>query len=176
MREDQNRLMEVFAREKGRFLAFVRRRTWELAHLDPEDILAEVFFNLFSKADLINEAEYYTAYIYRALSNQISDSRRREKGRRADLDLAGELADDSPRADDLLQDRELRERLDRALATLKPKERAIWTLTEIEGRSFRDLSAAGGEPIGTLLARKSRATAKLRRQLADLNPSQGDHP
>ncbi len=176
MREDQSRLMEVFAREKGRFLAFVRRQAWELSHLDPEDILAEVFFNLFSKADLVGEAEYYTAYIYRALSNQISDSRRREKGRRADLDLAGELADDSPRADDLLQDRELRERLGQALATLKPKERAIWTLTEIEGRSFRELAEAGGEPIGTLLARKSRATAKLRRQLADLNPSQGDQP
>ena len=35
-------MLEVFARERGRFLAFVRRRTWELSHLDPEDIVAEV--------------------------------------------------------------------------------------------------------------------------------------
>ena len=173
MKESQNRLLEIFARERERFLAFIRRQTWQLSHLDPEDILSEAFFNLFGKADLVAQAEHGTAYIYRTLRNQVIDARRRERGRRADLDLAQELADDALPADDLLHHQELRARLDLALAAVKPKERAVWTRTEIEGRSFRELAEAGGEPIGTLLARKHRANAKLRKLLADLNP-QGD--
>jgi len=174
MKENQSHLMEVFARERERFLAFIRRQTWELAHLDPEDILSEVFYKLFSKADLIGEAEHYTAYIYRSLSNHIIDSRRKEKGHREDLDLAQTLADDAAPADELIHAGELRERLAQAIASLNPRERSVWLDTEVEGRSFRDLAAAGGEPIGTLLARKSRANAKLRRQLADLNPNPGE--
>ena len=175
MKENQSRLLEVFARERERFLAFIRRQAWELSHLDPEDILSEAFFNLFGKADLVAQTEHTTAYIYKSLRNLVVDARRREHGRRAELDLAQELADDALPADDLLHNQELRARLDQALAALKPKERAVWTLTEIEGRTFRELAESGGEPIGTLLARKHRANAKLRKLLADLNP-QGDRP
>jgi RNA polymerase sigma factor (sigma-70 family) len=125
MKESQSRLTEVFARERGRFLAFIRRQAWELYHLDAEDILSEVFFNLFSRADLVAGTEHITAYIYRSLRHQVIDARRRERGRREDLDLAQALADDRPGADDLLHASELRARLDQALATLKPKERAV---------------------------------------------------
>ena len=55
--------------------------------------------------------------------------------------------------------------------TLNPQERAVWLATEVDGLSFRKLAARWGEPTGTLLSRKSRATAKLRKQLADLHPT-----
>ncbi len=176
MKESQNRLLDVFSRERERFLSFIRRQTWELSHLDPEDILSDVFQNLFSKADLVGEAEYYTAYIYRSLSNRIIDSRRRSASRAEDPDVVQHLADPGPGADDLVHAGELRERLDQAMGALKPGERSVWIATEVDGKTFRQLSQETGEPVGTLLARKNRAKTKLRRLLADLNQIPGVLP
>jgi DNA-directed RNA polymerase specialized sigma24 family protein len=39
--------------------------------------------------------------------------------------------------------------------------------TELKGKSFRDLSEEWGEPIGTLLSRKSRAVKTLKKLLED---------
>lgn len=46
-------------------------------------------------------------------------------------------------------------------------QRAVWVATKIDGYSFKELSVKWQEPIGTLLARKSRATTKLRKLLQD---------
>ncbi len=67
-----------------------------------------------------------------------------------------------------LQKEELREQLRAAIMKLEPKQRAVWVATEIEGYTFKELSAKWGEPIGTLLSRKSRATKVLKTLLKDI--------
>ena len=67
-----------------------------------------------------------------------------------------------------LQREELQEQLHAAMMKLEPKQRAIWIATEIEGYTFKELSAKWGEPIGTLLSRKSRATKVLKMILKDV--------
>jgi RNA polymerase sigma factor (sigma-70 family) len=170
MKEGQNRLLEVFQREKDRFMAFARGKIRGLASADPEDIVAEVFNTLLDKGDLVGETENLVAYIYRALGNRILDFRRREaRTPSAGAPDVDQLADPGSDPHAAFQARQTRERLTRALDTLGAKERAVWLATEVEGRNFRDLAALWGEPLGTLLSRKSRATATLRLQLADLN-------
>ena len=44
-------------------------------------------------------------------------------------------------------------------------QKAIVIETEFEGRSFRELADEWNIPIGTLLARKSRALQKIRKEL-----------
>lgn len=172
MHEDPDQLLDLFQREKARFLAFARRQVRGLASLDPEDFVAEVFQTLLDKGDLVGGIEHLTAYVYRALGNRILDARRRQRPLAAAVDLDLErLADPGLDPHLAFQASQDRERLIRAVEGLKPKERAVWIATEVDRRTFRDLSTLWGEPVGTLLSRKSRATAKLRRQLADLNPS-----
>jgi RNA polymerase sigma factor (sigma-70 family) len=169
MGEGEHRLLDLFQREKARFLAFARRKIRGLASLDPEDVVAEVFGSLLERGDLVAATENLAAYIYRALGNRILDVRRREAADAGGVDPEL-LADPGPDPHDAFQARQLRERLDRALGSLNPRERAVWLATEVDGRSFRDLADRWGEPVGTLLARKSRATARLRQLLADLHP------
>ena len=57
-------------------------------------------------------------------------------------------------------------RLTEAIGKLEPRQRAVFIATELKEKSFRELSEAWGEPIGTLLSRKSRAVKALR-QLMD---------
>lgn len=83
---------------------------------------------------------------------------------------AGFLQSPSPTPESDVARLELRERLLWALGSLSAAERAVWIATEIEGRSFRELAEDWEEPLGTLLSRKSRATARLRQLLKDHNP------
>lgn len=54
-----------------------------------------------------------------------------------------------------------------ALDVLDPKQRAVFLATELDGKSFKELSALWDEPIGTLLSRKSRAVKALKKMLND---------
>ena len=64
--------------------------------------------------------------------------------------------------------RELQEKIYQAMDYLNDEEKAVIIATEFDGRSFRELSDAWGVPLGTLLARKSRAIKKIRQELSGL--------
>jgi RNA polymerase sigma factor (sigma-70 family) len=172
MGDEPARLAEIFAREKSRFLRFVRQQLFDRDEAVAEDIVSEVAFNLLRRGDVIGEIENLTAYFYRALANRVVDYRR---GRiaivriedREDESTPVEIPDERLWPDQTLEQHELRSRLFKAIGELAPKERAVWLATEVDGRSFRDLAEEWGEPIGTLLSRKSRASATLRRLLSD---------
>jgi RNA polymerase sigma factor (sigma-70 family) len=55
--------------------------------------------------------------------------------------------------------------LDDALDELPDQQREVFIAHEVEGRSFKDLSAATGVSVNTLIARKHRAVLHLRRRL-----------
>ncbi len=175
MNEDQSGLAGFLKREKNRLLGYVRRRLSRVSFMDAEDIVSDVVLGMVRKADLFGEVENLTAYAYRSLENRIIDHLR---GVRETVPLDGdESSDPGLEASDretperASARRELRERLRQAVHGLPPAERAVWLATEIEGRSFKELAAESGEPIGTLLSRKSRANARLREQLKDYHSS-----
>jgi len=178
MEESKGRLAEVFVREKSRFLRFVRRQLYELSSTDAEDILSDVTYSLLRRADVVDQVENLTAYIYRSLANRITDQRRQSVPTVAldakdDLSEAAvfELQDSRPGPDRSLEQSELRSRLLEAIGELTAFERAVWIATEIDGRSFRELAEEWEEPIGTLLSRKSRATVRLRTMLSEYRSS-----
>jgi RNA polymerase sigma factor (sigma-70 family) len=167
------RLAALFARERSRFQHYVRQQLFNADEASAEDIVSDVAFSLLRRADLIGEIENLTAYIYRSLANRITDYWRGQVSivriDRSEDDPAAmvEIPDCRPGPEQMVVQRELRDRLTAALARLTPKERDVWLATEVEGRSFRQLSEEWDEPVGTLLSRKSRAAAMLRRLLAD---------
>jgi RNA polymerase sigma factor (sigma-70 family) len=55
--------------------------------------------------------------------------------------------------------------LDAALDELPEEQREIFIAHEIEGRSFKELSAETGVSVNTLLSRKHYAVLHLRRRL-----------
>jgi RNA polymerase sigma factor (sigma-70 family) len=172
MKPGQNRLLDLFRQEKERFLGFAQRQLSGLSGLDPEDVVSEVLHTLLDRGDLVGETENLAAYVYKSLGNRVLDQRRKEAraSLAADVDLE-RLADPGPDPHAAFAALQIQERLAQALDTLSPRERAVWLATEVDGQSFRALASRWGEPAGTLLSRKSRATAKLREQLADLHPT-----
>lgn len=176
MQNNRQRLSEMIAGERARFVAFVRRKAADLSQMEAEDLVEEVLFRLWNRADLTTPIEYLLAYMYRALTNQLIDLRRRfrptvslDAEEEAQGPLGDTLADNDADIGRLLQRKELRERLYAAISGLPAPQRAVWVATEVAGYTFEELSRQWGEPIGTLLARKHRATKRLRLLLNDLH-------
>ncbi len=155
-----DRLAATLDRDRGKLLGFVRGRMGGgLQDQDPEDILSDVVLGLLERADLLAEVENLTAYLLTAMVNRVRDLFRR----RRDLPMP-EVMPAEPS-----QPAGVEERLEltRALSLLSTAERAVWLAVEMEGFAFVELAEAWGEPLGTLLSRKSRANRRLRKALEE---------
>ncbi len=168
-----HRLAEFFERERKRLLDYIQRRIEDTSESDSEDILQDVVLNLLNKADITEPIENLSAYVYEALRNRVIDYfRRRKKNLPIDSPLTGDemtLADvlhdtrfDTAR---IVEQREIQNLLLKAIEDLSEDEQALIVATEFQGVSFRELVNEWQIPIGTLLARKSRAIAKIKKTL-----------
>jgi len=55
--------------------------------------------------------------------------------------------------------------LEAALDELPPEQREVFIAHELEGRSFKEIAAATGVSVNTLLSRKRYAVLRLRERL-----------
>ena len=59
-------------------------------------------------------------------------------------------------------------RIERALKTLAPEERAVLVLRELDGRSYAEIAEALDVPLGTVKSRLARARAVLAEELSEV--------
>ncbi len=156
------KINEFFRTEYSRWVRFVRRLIDDAADRDAEDIVQDVMLGLFDKADVTAPIENLSAYIYRALRNRVTDMFRRKRDAGSLFELVHESVED---AANTLEKKESRESVVKAIENLSDEQRAVVIATEFEDRSFRELSEEWEIPIGTLLARKSRALRKIKSEL-----------
>lgn len=148
---------EVFADSFGKFKNYLRAAFSQLNEYDAEDIVQQTALALLGQDD-DNDIDYLTSYIYTALRNTAKNlfRKRNREVPAQDIDTGKTSS-----AEEELLDEELKEQIDSALSMLDEKSRFVFTQTEFEGKSYKELSRMTGEPIGTLLSRKNRAAKKL---------------
>jgi len=157
---------EFFRNNYGSLVGYVRNLIRDGADIAGEDIVQDVMVNLYNKADITQPIQDFTAYVYSALRNRIVDIlRSRKKNVSIDAEtfkerpvsLAEFLHDAKSDILATMEKKELRNALYKAIDNLNDPEKAIVVATEFDDRSFRELSEEWEIPMGTLLARKSRA-------------------
>ncbi|MBN1127633.1 MAG: sigma-70 family RNA polymerase sigma factor [Chitinispirillaceae bacterium] len=174
-KQDRTKLAGFFSREYNRMAGFVRSLIEEAADYDSEDIVQDLALNLFSRADITAPIEDAAAYVYQALRNRVVDRFRR---RRASVSLDSPVMTEQGAAtfkdlfpdhgmtmEQALDDREMKQRLYKEIDALPDEQKAVLVATEFGEKTFAELSAQWQVPIGTLLARKSRALSRLRQKL-----------
>lgn len=173
----QEEIGKFFHKEYQNLLRYLRSRFDNLAETDLEDVIADLMLSLINKVDVTGHVENLTAYIYRSLHNRVIDFLRKKKNTVSlealvDEETGGDhnslLADPGNGVEEAVTQNEVRAKIFKALDNLSPKQRAVWIATEFDGFSFRELSVMWNEPLGSLLARKHRATAELREALKSL--------
>lgn len=170
----KSNLAEFFAREGRKLAAFVRHRLDDVADMEAEDLVQDVFATLLEKADPLHEIGNLSGYVYRSLRNRIIDRIRARKpttSLEARRDEGLSLAEILPHPDgsplDHLVELQREAAFSRAFDALSDSEKRLIQANEFEGRTFQELSREWEVPLGTLLARKSRAIKRLSSVLAE---------
>jgi RNA polymerase sigma factor (sigma-70 family) len=174
MAEQDDRISEAIDRDKTRLRNFIRRRVADPS--DAEDILQEVFYELVETYRLMKPIEQVGAWLFRVARNRITDLFRKRKPEASTNDPVAEEEGEFLTLEDLLPSRDagpeaayartvLLAELEDALEELPDEQREVFLAHEIEGRSFKDLTAETGLSVNTLLSRKHYAVIHLRERL-----------
>ena len=162
-------------RERGRLLAFIRRRVLDAA--EAEDVLQEALYELVAAYRLMQPVEQAGAWLMRVARNRIIDRFRKKKpellaDQGVDLDPdedVGGLEDLLPSPDDGPDAEAVRayllERVEAALAELPREQRDVFIAQELEGASFKELAERWNVTVSALLSRKRYAVLFLRKRL-----------
>jgi RNA polymerase sigma factor (sigma-70 family) len=182
MTEQDRQIAEVIAEQRSRLRNFIRRRVPDPS--DAEDIVQEVFYELVEANRLLMPIEHVTGWLFRVARNRITDLFRKKKPETfsdaAVQDDNGELLqiedllpspDAGPEA--LYFHNVLLDELEIALGELPGEQREVFIAHELEGRSFKELSAKSGVSVNTLLSRKRYAVLHLRERLQSIHDEFG---
>jgi RNA polymerase sigma factor (sigma-70 family) len=174
--EQDQRISDVVTREQSRLRNFIRRRVPDPG--DAEDILQEVFYELIEANRLLMPIQHVTGWLFQVARNRITDLFRKKRPESfSDAAVAHRENDDELlRLDDLLPSpdagpealyarRVLLDELESAVEELPDEQREVFIAHELEGHTFKEMSAATGVSINTLLSRKRYAVLHLRERL-----------
>ena len=173
--EQDQRISDVVKRDQPRLRNFIRRRVPDPR--DAEDILQEVFYELVEANRLLMPIEHVTGWLFRVARNRITDLFRKKKPESLSAAISdSNNEDDFLQLEDLLPSPDagpdalyarsvLLDELEFALDELPEEQREVFVGHELEGRSFKQMSAETGVGVNTLLARKRYAVLHLRERL-----------
>ena len=175
MAEPEPSMSDVVDRERSRLASFIRRRVPDPA--DADDILQDVLSRLVEANEMLVPIEHVTGWLYRVARNRIADLFRARRPERfselvsPDDELSFEellpSPDDGP--DAMLERQFLLEALEEAINELSREQRDVFIAHELEGKSFKEISAATGVSVNTLLSRKHYAVMRLREALQSIH-------
>jgi len=174
--EDRVLVARALAGDRGAFRDLIDRhavRVHRLCycllrhHQDAEDAAQEAFLRAYRALSRVNPDLSFAHWLLKIAANHCRDRLRR---RRRDLPIVDvrrwpEPAAPEPSASPPAADtRALLKQVERAVAHLQPDYREVFYLYHREGRSYAEMAAILGRPIGTIKTQLHRA----RRRVCDL--------
>jgi RNA polymerase sigma-70 factor, ECF subfamily len=130
-----------------------------------EECTQDVFVRAFQRLPMFRGDSSLRTWLHSITVSVGLNLKRRERRRsnHMSLDVAPDLAAESPESDPLLT-----QRLNRAVESLPEELRTVVILHLIQGHTHPEIAEILDIPEGTSKARLSRARARLREELADL--------
>lgn len=169
----------AYRQQNKKLLHFIRR---SLPLDQAEDVLQDVFMQLFSGFDQIRSLEGLTSWLYKTATNRIIDVKRKKKpalfSDRNVLhehaeegavlfmeDILPELSDDP---EEQLFRKAIWQEIIEALDELPEEQKEVFVLHEFDDYSFNEISKITGEKLNTLISRKRYAVLYLREKLNEM--------
>lgn len=144
---------------------------------DAEDLTQEAYLRAYRSFSKYDRQLPFENWFFRILSNLFVDGlRRRPKhpplslnqpitGSTGDDDLVLDLPDNSGTPEEILLNKVVDEKLQKALASLSSEFRAAVLLCDVEGLSYEEIARVMGTSIGTVRSRIHRGRQVLRKSL-----------
>ncbi|MDR3203934.1 MAG: RNA polymerase sigma factor [Deltaproteobacteria bacterium] len=168
-------LGEKIREVQDRVKSFIAKRVpWT----EVEDIFQEVVFNLIRTEKMLGPIILPEAWLFRAAKNEIIDFYRKrghfllldfDDLEHSEIDEITEIMLEKPSDGSQTWLKNLFwEELESALQELPEPQREVFEKTELEGKSYKELSQELGVNVNTLISRKHKAILKLRESLIEL--------
>lgn len=175
--EQDQRISEVVKREGSRLRNFIRRRVSDPR--DAEDVLQDVFYKLVEANRLLMPIDHVTGWLFRVARNRITDLFRKKQPEAFSDTAIEDEEGDALQIEDLLPSPDagpealylrqvLLDELELVLDELPEGQREAFIAHELDGRSFKEISAETGVSVNTLLSRKRYAVLHLRKRLQSI--------
>jgi RNA polymerase sigma-70 factor (ECF subfamily) len=142
---------------------------------DAEDVVQDAFLKAFTNlGQFQGQSKFYTWLVRIAVNEALMRLRRRRPERMVSLDedintgedtIPREVADWSPNPEQLYNQSELREILQKTVQGLPPSFRTVFVLRDVEGLSTEETADALGLSIPAVKSRLLRARLQLRERL-----------
>ncbi|MBN8689471.1 MAG: sigma-70 family RNA polymerase sigma factor [Armatimonadetes bacterium] len=145
---------------------------------DAEDLTQEAFYRAYRNFNDFEGDRPFENWIFRIVTRLFLDLNRARKRRvqtvsydapkrpdGSDDLLLVEAADQSPTAEQILVNETMSEELEMALNTLKPEQRMLVILADVEQMPYNEIAQVAGVPVGTVRSRLHRAHRKLKEML-----------
>ena len=167
-------VQDAILNHRPRLLDFIRQRV--KTREDAEDILQDVFYQLLTNYRITEPIEQLTAWLYTVARNKIIDWYRKKRPQSMPVIMEEEgplllediLYDPSFDPDQLYERSLVWTELAEALDELPEEQRSVFSMHELEGKSFKEMAEMTGESVNTLLSRKRYAVLHLRTRLLQL--------
>lgn len=105
-----------------------------------EEIVSDVFLNIWKRRESLNITCSFKAYIFRAVRNQSINYLKKENRDFDSLDLLKNEAAEEYQPDEELMFCELENRIEILLNTLPPRRKLIFKLSRIEGFTYQEIA------------------------------------
>lgn len=134
-----------------------------------EDLMQETMLTIWRKAGQFDPSRGpASAWIYTIARNIWIDSWRRQKRPAIDLDDPALVADPEPDAPSVMEQKQNRDAIQKAMSTLPQEQLDLIRLSFFDEDSHSTIAARLGLPIGTVKSRIRLAFGRLRTALEDL--------
>lgn len=132
---------------------------------DAEDLVQDAFIRALDRIDTFDTTRPFAPWFFRLLTNTGLNARRARSVRMTEPEPLDAPSTD-PAPDELLEQKEIRERFEAALATLPDRQRLIVSLYEVDGLSSGEVAEQLGITQETVRWHLHQARRTLRAALA----------
>jgi RNA polymerase sigma-70 factor, ECF subfamily len=182
VRQAQAGQTEAFDQLVARFRTRIFAMIYNMVHNEQDawDLAQDSFVKAWKSIGRFRGQSSFYTWIYRIVMNVTIDWLRKKqvRGAGAEFDDAIELKEIDPasrtvpQADALphqrMEQKEIRVRIDAAIAQLSPEHRAVVLMKEIENMQYHEIAESLGCSIGTVMSRLFYARKKLQDLLRDV--------
>jgi len=186
--EDSRLVQQTLDGDKETFRALVdkyKRPIYNLAYRilgnveDANDVAQETFLCAYRSLDTFDLKRNFSPWIFKIATNLCFDRLRKKKLNTVSIDdpiseednIRWQLPDSSMDPQNLYESKELQDVVQRLIASLPEKYRAVIVMRHSQGLSYEEIAEILDQPVGTVKTHLHRARKILQEKLAILSPS-----
>ena len=143
--------------------------------VEAEDLAQDVFVKVFYASKSFRGQSLFSTWLYRITANACLNRRRKLKREERvindEIEPALSGGDSNPHS--LLENKELKAFLERAIRAIPEEQRLVLILRDIEGLSYEEIAEALALELGTVRSRLHRARLEVQKRLRKVLPRHG---